>query len=83
MPKVKLLVNSWKRTEKDEEGNKVKRRYRKGDVIDVTTSEARTLLRDVPHLGPVAEEDKATEEKKDESRPAQSSGTSNNPTVKK
>ena len=52
--KVELLCNSWRRVEKDEEGAKVKRRYRPGDVVDVTAAEARVLLRDAKGIKPMA-----------------------------
>lgn len=59
--KIKLLADSWRRVEKDEDGDKVKRRYRKGTVLDVNAAEARALLREGNGIRPMAEKVESTQ----------------------
>ncbi len=45
MPKLELHCDNWTRFEKNEDGDTVKRKYRRGDTVEVTDAQSEALLK--------------------------------------
>lgn len=81
MAKLRLLADGWRQVQFDDNGRRTGfRRYRKGSEVEVPQDSVERLLNMKRFNKPYFEEVKATEEKKEESRPQ---GSSPSPTVKK